>query len=192
MTEDGAGAGTGPGPCHDIRDQGGETRASRPGTPRAQFYRDQADAAQEQADTAALVSMAAGGEGLVIAGPAGSGPNERLVAEQLTWTLRDDPDARFCAHAMTTPVLWWAMAPGTPVSCPACFNWWQQTRIAGAAEDMTCDICRDTQPPPADLVARMLTVRFDGDGTVPGAVVIVQYGVCASCRAKEPEPPVRG
>lgn len=56
---------------------------SWPRKPREQFYRDQTDAAQEDAGALAVASMAAGGKGLVIAGPPGSGPYEGLVIERL-------------------------------------------------------------------------------------------------------------
>ncbi len=147
------------------------TPASPPRTPREQFFRDQTDAAQEQAHASAVVSMVAGGKDVVIAGP--TGPYEGLVIDRLTWTLRDDPDARFCTHLSGASVLWWALAPGTPVSCAPCFTSWQQNRIAGTPEDTTCDVCREPQQPD-NLTTWMLNVRFDGDGTVPGVVVIVQ------------------
>lgn len=166
----------------DFRDNRNEDEGTPPRTSRQQFFRDQTDAAQEQADASAAASMVAGGNDVVIAGP--TGPYEGLVVDRLTWTLRDDPDARFCTHLSGASVLWWALAPGTPVSCAPCFTWWQQNRIAGTAENTTCDICRQPQQPD-NLTARMLNVRFDGDGTVPGVVVIVQYGVCVGCLAKD-------
>lgn len=150
---------------------------------RQMAFADQLDAAEQDAAVAATAAMAARG-GVAVVLPPGSRWYEQAIVDKATWRLRDDPDARFCPHVVTASVVWMALVPGVPVGCAECFDWWQQTQVAGSAEDRTCDLCRKVRP--EGLIAATMNVRFPGDGSVPGVVAVVQFGVCEPCWAKDP------
>jgi hypothetical protein len=146
---------------------------------RRRFFRDQTDAAAEEAAEAAAVSIASEG-GLAVTMPPGGSRHEAVVVERVTQALGTDPATLFCPHVNDLPpILWWAMAPGTPFCCPPCYTWWQQHHLAGTGEDRTCDLCRKHCP--GGLTPAALTVTFDGDGSRQGVVVNVQFGLCDRC-----------